>query len=149
MSERVSDRDEQALAERVATGMLAKDEFSRLLGMEIVDVGPRRASVRMIVRPDMLNGFGVCHGGVAYSLADTALSFAANTHGRITVAIENTISYPKRISDGDVLVATAVPESETNRLAFLRVTVTRGDDVVALFRGTVFKTSQAFFPDIE
>jgi acyl-CoA thioesterase len=142
-------RDEQALAERVVAAMMAKDGFSRALGMEVLEVRPHAATVRLVVRDDMLNGFGVCHGGVAYSLADSALAFASNTHGRITVSIENGISYPKKIAAGDVLVATAARETGTNRLGFYRVTVRRGDDVVALFRGTVFQTSEPFFKDIE
>jgi acyl-CoA thioesterase len=86
---------------------------------------------------------------VTFSLADSALAFASNTHGRLTVSIENSITYPQRISSGDVLTAIAEEESATNRLAFYRVTVRRAADVVALFRGTVYKTSQAFFPDSE
>jgi len=139
---------EQALAERVVSAMMTKDGFSSWLGIEIVNVRPRGATVRMTVRNDMVNGFGVCHGGVTYSLADSALAFASNTHGRVTVSIENTITYPKSVAVGDVLTATADEESGTNRLAFYRVKVTKApDDVVALFTGTVYKTHQAFFPD--
>ena len=141
--------DEQALAERVVSAMLAKDAFSRALGMEVVEVRPHAAIVRLVVRDDMLNGFDVCHGAVPFALADSALAFASNTHGRITVSIENSISYPKKILAGDVLTASATQESSTNRLAFYRVTVRRGDDLVALFSGTVYKTSQAYFPDLE
>jgi acyl-CoA thioesterase len=142
-------RDEQALAERVVAAMVAKDAFSRALGMEVVEVRPHAATVRLVVRDDMLNGFGVCHGAVPFGLADSALAFASNTHGRITVSIENSISYPRKIVAGDVLVASAVQQSSTNRLAFYQVTVRRGDEVVALFRGTVYKTAQSYFVDIE
>ncbi|HEX4681105.1 MAG TPA: hydroxyphenylacetyl-CoA thioesterase PaaI [Gemmatimonadaceae bacterium] len=141
--------DEQALAERVVSAMMAKDAFSRALGIEVVEVRPHAATVRLVVRDDMLNGFGLCHGGVPFSLADSALAFASNTHGRVTVSIENTITYPRKIVAGDSLVASAVEESSTNRLGFYRVTVHRNEEIVALFRGTVYKTSQAFFPDIE
>jgi acyl-CoA thioesterase len=112
-------------------------------------VEPRAVTTRLTVRDDMVNGFGVCHGGVTFSLADSALAFASNTHGRVTVSIENSITYPKRVSVGDVLTAVAEEESATNRLAFYRVTVLRSDDpsdVVALFRGTVYKTNQVFLP---
>jgi acyl-CoA thioesterase len=141
--------DDQALAERVVAAMMAKDAFSRALGVEVVEVRPHAATVRLVVREDMLNGFGVCHGGVPFSLADSALAFASNTHGRVTVSIENTITYPKKIVAGDVLVASAVQETGTNRLGFYRVSVRRDGEVVALFSGTVYRTSQAFFPDIE
>jgi acyl-CoA thioesterase len=142
--------DEQDLAERVVSAMMTKDGFSSWLGIEIVNVRPRGATVRMTVRKDMVNGFGVCHGGVTYSLADSALAFASNTHGRVTVSIENTITYPKGVAVGDVLTATADEESASNRLAFYRVKVTTAsDDVVALFTGTVYRTNQEFFPSDE
>lgn len=142
--------DRQHLAERVVAAMMAKDAFSRAMGMEVVAVRPDGATVRMRVRDDMLNGFGVCHGGVTFALADSALAFASNTHGHVTMSIENSITYPKRISSGDVLTAVAEQESATNRLAFFRVTVCRDDDeVVGLFRGTVYRTSKPFFPDPE
>ena len=90
----------------------------------------------MTVRADMLNGFGVCHGGVTFSLADSALAFACNTHGRVTVSIENTMTYPKRSYAGDVLTAEAEEESATETLAFFRVTYgAAGDDRRASFAG--------------
>jgi len=141
--------DDQALAERVVRGMMAKDAFSQLLGMEIVEIHPRHSVVRMTVRADMVNGFGVCHGGVAFSLADSAFAFACNTHGHITVSIQNMITYPKRISVGDVLVATAREESASARLSYYHVEVRRGDELVNVFRGTAYRTDKPFFPDPE
>jgi acyl-CoA thioesterase len=138
----VSPPDEQALAERVVRGMLAKDAFSEWLGIEAVEIAPRRSTVRMTVRDEMVNGFGVAHGGIAYSVADSALAFAANTHGRVTVAIENSISYPQPIRVGDVLTAVATEESFTNRLGFYRVLVHSNEGIVAIFRGTVYKTDR-------
>ena len=141
---------EKILAERVVAEMMVKDAFSQWLGVVIVDVRPRRAVVRMTVREEMVNGFGVCHGGIAFSLADSALAFASNTHGRVTVSIENTITYPKVIAIGDTLTATAKEESSTSRLGFYRVTVRRSDDtIVALFKGTVYKTQKPHFPELE
>lgn len=139
---------DQALAERVVSSMLARDAFSRWLGVEVVDVSPRAVSVRMWVRNEMLNGFGVCHGGVTFALADTALAFASNTHGNVTVSIENSIGYPTAVSAGDELTARAEEERTTARLAFYRVSVQRGDgEVVALFRGTVYRTKTPFFTE--
>jgi len=133
----------QQLAERVVARMMEHDAFSRWLGLDVTHVAPNAATVRMTVRPEMVNGFGVCHGGIAFSLADSALAFASNTHGRITVAIENSIRYPAPIMPGDVLTATAVQEGESRRLAFFSVTVRKGDgSVVGLFRGTVYRTSR-------
>ena len=135
--------DAQALAEQLVAGMMAKDAFSQWLGISIQEVRPNGATVAMMVRPEMVNGFGVCHGGVVFALADSALAFASNTHGRVTVSIENSITYPAAIAVGDELTAIAEEESSTNRLAFFKVTVRRRDaKVVALFRGTVYKTDK-------
>jgi acyl-CoA thioesterase len=146
----MSDVGEQALAERVVAHMMARDAFSQWLGIHVVEIRPNAATVRMTVREEMVNGFGVCHGGITFSLADSALAFASNTHGRLTMSIENSITYPKSVSPGDVLTARAEQESASNRLAFFRVVVRRGDEeTVALFRGTVYKTQNAFFSDSE
>ena len=135
---------EQRLAEQVVQGMLAKDAFSRWLGIEAVVIEPRRSVVRMTIRPEMVNGFGVAHGGIAYSLADSALAFACNTHGMVTVAVENSIGYPAKVEVGDVLTATAEEDSTTNKLMFFRVLVrNQRNVVVATFRGTVYKTHMA------
>jgi acyl-CoA thioesterase len=133
----------QALAERVVKGMLAKDAFSEWLGIEALEIAPRRSTLRMTVRKEMVNGFGHAHGGIVYSLADSALAFACNTHGQVTVAVENSISYPAPITVGDVLTAVAEEESSTNRLGFYRIIVKNQTDiVVAIFRGTVYNTKR-------
>jgi acyl-CoA thioesterase len=137
--------EEQQLAERVVQAMMAKDAFSQWLGIKVLSVRPHGASVAMTVRAEMVNGFGVSHGAIVYALADSALAFASNTHARITVSIENSITYPLPVHVGDELVAVAEEESASNRLGYYRVTVRRRDDVVALFRGTVYKTKTEFF----
>jgi acyl-CoA thioesterase len=136
-------RGAQALAERLVATMLERDAFSAWLALEVVEVKPGRCTVRMAVREEMLNGFGVCHGGVTFSLADSALAFACNTHGRITMSIENSITYPTAVQPGDVLTAVAEEESASTRLGFYRVEVRNGaGTVVALFRGTVYRTNK-------
>ena len=133
----------QRRAEQVVDGMLAKDEFSRWLGVDLLQLKPAYCVCRMLVRKEMLNGFGVAHGGVVFSLADSAFAFACNTQGRIAMSIENSITYPASVHAGDILTAVAEEESATNRLGFYRVTVTNQlEEIVALFRGTVYKTSQ-------
>jgi acyl-CoA thioesterase len=98
----------------------------------------------MAVRPEMLNGFGVCHGGVTFALADSALAFASNTHGRVTVSVESTMAYPAPVRADDTLTAVAVEESAGERLAFYRVAVSRQDGTtVGLFHGTVYRTKRA------
>lgn len=136
-------RDAQELAEQLVGGMLARDAFSAWLGLEVIALAPGRCTVRMSVRDEMLNGFGVCHGGIAFALADSALAFASNTHGTLTMSIENSITYPAPARAGDVLTASAVEESASRRLAFYRVVVTNASGaIVALFRGTVYRTEK-------
>jgi acyl-CoA thioesterase len=139
---------EAPLAGRVARQMLDRDAFSRWLGIDLVAVAPGRCTLTMTVRDDMLNGFGVGHGGVVFSLADSAMAFACNSGPAVTVAVDNSISYPAAVRLGDQLTAVAEQESESAKLAYYRVTVRRGDDaVVALFRGTVYRTTRQHFTD--
>jgi acyl-CoA thioesterase len=134
---------ETRLADRVVRQMLERDAFSRWLGVELVAVAPGRCTLTMTVRPDMLNGFGVSHGGIVFSLADSAMAFACNSGPAVTVAVDNSISYPAAVRLGDQLTAVAEQESESSKLAYYRVTVRRGDDaIVALFRGTVYRTTR-------
>ena len=133
--------DAQALAERTVGSMLAADAFTRWLGAEVVEVAPRRCVLRMTVRPDMLNGFGTCHGGVTFALADSAFAFACNAHGSVTVALECSVGYPNPARAGDVLTAIAEAELEPRRVGFYRVAVTNAaGQAVALFRGTAYDT---------
>ena len=143
------DSEEQRLAERVVKAMIARDAFSQWLGIEVLDIAPHRSTCRLTVRDEMVNGFGVTHGGIAFSLADSAFAFACNTHGTVTVSIENSVTYPAPIHVGDVLTAVAKEDAASSRLGYYSAEVTnqRGE-VVALFRGTAFKTTkQHVMPD--
>jgi acyl-CoA thioesterase len=137
----------QRRAERLVAAMLQEDAFSRWLGIEVVSLRPGACTVRMPVRADMVNGFGVCHGGVTFGLADSALAFACNTHGTLTVSVDNSITYPAAVHAGETLTATAQEEGASRRLAFYRVAVTNQDgETVALFRGTVYRTTKSLLP---
>ena len=137
----------QRLAERIQQAMLARDTFSRWLGVAVTDIGPGTCTLTMTVRGEMLNGFGVAHGGIVFSVADSAFAFACNTHGRVTVSIENSITYPVAIREGDVLTAVAREEAASERLGYYRVDVTRqGGELVGLFRGTAYRTLKEHFP---
>jgi acyl-CoA thioesterase len=114
--------------------------LSRWLGIEVLEAAVGRSRLRLTVRDDMVNGFGMAHGGVVFSLADSALAFCTNAAGTLSVALDCTISFPVAVHVGDVLEADAAEENTTNRLAFCRVTVTRGTETVAHFRGTVYRT---------
>lgn len=134
------------LPRRVVEKMLAKDRFSAWLGVELVELGRGRCVLRMTVRDEMLNGFDACHGGVSFSLADSALAFASNSHGRVAVSIENSMAYPRPVRAGDVLTAIAEERSVTERIGIYEVRlVNQSDAVVGVFRGTVFRTEKEFF----
>lgn len=135
--------NKQKLAERVVKKMVVDDAFSRWLGIEVVDVKPGFAKVEMEVRPEMNNGFNITHGGITYSLADSALAFASNSHGRVAVALETNISYIKKVNSGDMLTATTEELSLGNTIGVYNIKITNQDDLnIAQFRGTVYRTKE-------
>lgn len=122
---------------------MRRDAFSQLLGMEVVEASEGRAVLRMAVREDMVNGFGTLHGGALFSLADSAFAFATNGGGTLSVAIDMHLGIPVASYPGDVLVAVAVEQSQSNRLAFVDVTVrNQHEQIVGHFRGTVYRTTR-------
>jgi acyl-CoA thioesterase len=136
----------QQVASRAAEALWAGDAASRALGMEIVEVAPGRATLRMRVREDMVNGHAIGHGGFTFTLADSAFAFACNSYNRSTVAATCEIRFllPTRL--GDVLVASAVERSRVGRDGVYDVTVRSGDALVAQLvgygreiRGTLFE----------
>jgi acyl-CoA thioesterase len=118
-----------------ARGMWAVDPASRAMGMELVTLEPGWAVVSMRVRPDMVNGYAVAHGGLVASLADSAFALACNSRGTRTVAAGFDVTFLEAAYDGDVLVATAEERAVRGRSGLYDVTVRRGDTVIAEFRG--------------
>jgi acyl-CoA thioesterase len=115
--------------------MWASDRASQGLGMELVEVSPGRAVVRMVVRDDMVNGHAIGHGGFTFTLADTAFAFACNSYNRSTVAAGAEIRFLAPTRHGDVLEAVAVERTRAGRDGVYDVTVRRGPTVVAEFTG--------------
>ena len=122
--------------------MLATDAASRMLGIELVEYGEGWARTRMMVREDMVNGHGMCHGGLIFSLADTAFACACNSWGPVTVAAGCDIIFVAPASRGDVLVAAARARARYGRNGVYDVTVTRGETVIAEFRGRSHQTGR-------
>jgi acyl-CoA thioesterase len=122
-------------AQEQADRMLASDEATRALGIAISGVGVGHATATMTVRSDMANGHGICHGGYLFLLADTAFAFACNTHGHVTVASGADVEFLAPVSVGDVLVAAAAEVVLRGRSGVYDVTVWRGEETVAVFRG--------------
>ena len=133
--------DADLRARETVERLLVTDAFSRWLGVEVLEVAVGRAVLRMTVRPEIVNGFGTGHGGIVFAFADSALAFCTNSDGTISVALDCTISYPAAVRPGDVLIATGVRETTTNKIGFASVTVRNQDEVVVgHFRGTVYRT---------
>jgi acyl-CoA thioesterase len=128
--------DPQERASRVAEALLAKDAASRALGIEVAEVGPGHAVLDMTVRPEHLNGHGICHGGIIFTLADSAFAFACNSYNRVVGAQSNTITYLAPGQPDERLRAVAAEAALAGRSGVYDVTV-RGEDgrMVALFRG--------------
>ena len=134
-------------AQRCADLMWAEDRASQALDMQIVEVGPGRATLRMTVRTDMVNGHDIGHGGLTFTLADSAFAFACNSHNRRTVAAGAEVRFRAPTRLGDVLTATAVERSRNGRDGVYDVTVTREDLVVAEFTGRSREIGGTFFDD--
>ena len=122
--------------------MLSLDPFSQWLGIEILECEYGRCKVGMTIRKEMLNSMAKAHGGISYSLADTAFGFAANTHGKFAVSIETSINHIEALNEGDYLVAESVIEKVNTKLGFNVIEVKRGNDLVALFKGVVYRTQK-------
>jgi acyl-CoA thioesterase len=123
------------LARACAEAMWQEDDASKGLGMEIVEIKPGQATLTMTVRPEMVNGQRIAHGGFIFTLADSAFAFACNTHNERTVAAQGNISFIRPGKLGDRLVATAREISRSGRSGIYDVRVTAGDVVIAEFRG--------------
>ena len=135
-------------AQRIVEAMMAEDAFSRWLGIEVVAIEPGSATLKMTVRPEMVNGFDLCHGGITFSLADSAFAFASNGRGRLALALDANIAFPARVVPDDVLTARAEEVSVTNRTGVYTVAVTNQEgNVVAVLRGTVYRTSVEYGDD--
>jgi acyl-CoA thioesterase len=126
--------------------MMAKDYFSQWLGIEVLEVKQGYCKLKMTLRNEMLNGFGIAHGGITYSLADSALAFASNSHGQKSVSIETSISHIKSLTEGDEIIAEAIEENLSNKIALYQVKIKRKSDnaIVASFKGTVYRTSKTW-----
>ena len=132
----LSPADAQALAERVAAGMFARDSASQGLGMRITKVAPGFAELTMTVRHDMVNGHAICHGGLVFTLADSAFAFACNSYNANTVAAGCTIEFLAPSHEGDVLTATARERALVGRNGIYDIDVTNQTGAtIALFRG--------------
>jgi acyl-CoA thioesterase len=135
------DVDATQQAQAVKDSLYARDHASNMLGIQVDDIAPGFARCSMTVRQDMVNGHDTCHGGLIFTLADSAFAFACNACNRATVALGAQISFTAPARLGDVLVATATEQSRTRRTGVYDVKiVTRDGRDIALFRGNSYET---------
>jgi acyl-CoA thioesterase len=134
---------DQARAKAIVDQMYTNDAFSQWLGIERLEDGPGVSVLRMNVRQEMTNGFNIAHGGITFSLADSALAFACNSHGKKAVSIECDVNHLQTVRAGDTLIARAEEISRTNKLGVYHIKVTnQKEELVALFKGLVYRTSE-------
>ena len=132
-------------AEKIVDFMFTNDSFSQWLGIERLSVAPGICDLRMTVRNEMLNGFAIAHGGISYSLADTALAFASNAHGLKCYSVETSISHVKMVVEGDVLTTVVEEKSLSKRIGVYHITVfNQNNEAVAFFKGTVHRSEKSW-----
>ncbi len=134
---------EKAIAKKVVETMFNNDWFSQWLGIEVLEINPGSCKLRMTIRKEMLNGFAIAHGGITYSLADSAFAFACNSHGRKSVSVETSISHTQALKEGDLIISEARELHVSNKIGVYQIDVTNQDGkIVALFKGTCYRTSK-------
>ena len=134
---------DESIAKKVVDRMFNNDPFSQWLRIKRLEDGAGRSVLQMTIRKDMLNGFNIAHGGITYSLADSALAFASNGHGRMAVSVETSISHTESLKEGDVITAVAEEKSLSNKIGVYHITITNQENkTVALFKGTVYRTGK-------
>jgi acyl-CoA thioesterase len=130
-------------SKEVVEHMMVHDLFSQWLGIEVLDVKDGYSKIKMTVREEMINGFGIVHGGIAFALSDSAFAFACNNRNNLSVALDTSINFTKPVHVGDVLIAEAKELHNGKSTGLYHITVTnQRDHVVALFKGTCFRTNK-------
>jgi acyl-CoA thioesterase len=128
---------------KIVNKMLAEDKFSEWLGIKAIVVEEGHCILEMKVRDEMVNGFGIAHGGIAFSFADSALAFASNAYGRLSVALECSISFAIAVNVNDELTCEAKQLSLTNKTGTYHIEISnQKNEKVAFFKGTVYRTSK-------
>ena len=129
------------LANNVVNDMLQKDLFSQWLGISIIEIKEGYSKIKMTVRSEMINGFGIVHGGITFSLADSAFAFACNNRNILSVALDTSINFLKPVQVNDVLIAEANELHNGRSTGLYHINITnQQNETVAIFKGTCFRT---------
>lgn len=135
--------EKDQFAVKVVDKMMDHDAFSQWLGIEVLEIKEGYSKIKMAVRKEMVNGFGIVHGGIPFSLADSAFAFACNNRNNLSVALDVTITFTRPVNIGDVLTAEAKEVHNGRSTGVYLITVTsQKDEQVALFKGTCFRTGK-------
>lgn len=135
------------LAKDVVSHMMENDLFSQWLGIEVLEIKEGYSKIKMTVRKEMINGFGIVHGGIAFALSDSAFAFACNNRNVLSVALDTSINFTKPVHVGDILIAEAKELHNGKSTGLYHITVTnQNDHTVALFKGTCFRTNKQLIP---
>lgn len=127
----------------VVNQMMKDDLFSQWLGISVIQIEEGYSRIQMTLREEMINGFGVIHGGIAFSLADSAFAFACNNRNNLSMALDTSITFTKATKPGDILTAEAKELHNGRSTGLYLITVTNQDnEQVALFKGTCFRTGK-------
>ena len=132
------------LAKKVVDKMMRDDLFSQWLGIEIIEIKEGYSKIKMTIRNEMMNGLGIVHGGIAFSLADSAFAFACNNRNVLSVALDTAINFLKPVHVGDTLTAEAKELHNGKSTGLYHISITnQNDHVVAMFKGTCFRTNKS------
>jgi len=139
--------EKDKFAREVVAHMMKNDLFSQWLGVEVLEVREGYSRIKMTVREEMINGFGIVHGGIAFSLADSAFAFACNNRNVLSVALDTAINFLKPVHVGDLLTAEAKEIHNGKSTGLYHISISnQKDHVVAIFKGTCFRTDKKLVP---
>lgn len=137
------DIQKDLLAAKVVEHVMRNDLFSQWLGIEILEIKEGYSKIKMTVRPEMMNGLGIVHGGIAFSLADSCFAFACNNRNILSVALDTSINFIKPVHPGDTLTAEAKELHNGKSTGLYHITISnQNSHAVALFKGTCFRTNK-------
>ena len=137
------DNKNDILARDVVAHMMENDAFSQWLGIEVLEIRESYSRIQMTIRKEMVNGFGIVHGGVPFSFADSAFAFACNNRNNLSVALDTSINFIKAVQIGDILIAEAVELHNGRSTGLYNITITnQNNDLVAQFKGLCFRTGK-------
>jgi len=135
--------DKNQLAKEVVDHLIENDLFSEWLGIEVIEINEGYSKIKMTIREEMINGFGILHGGITFSLADSAFAFACNNRNNLSVALDTSINFMKPGHVDDVLTAEAKEMHNGKSTGLYQISVfNQNDHLIALFKGTCFRTGK-------